>query len=400
MRYVLGPWQWFAGDPEDIGPHWRAPEGCAGCLDLRSIPQQSLAGGAPQGFGLFALRNSAPNPGSSYRPLGRALDDTVSPTTRNLIGSQLGVGPLESSRLNLLLYELLTVKGDHTGENFARPLMPDTRREMTIGLAGELAHRETFRHDSVQHRAARRQLREQYRANRLAESQGRLPPEHHRRVLDFTRKKLGLDWRFLVPPEFTGDPGPLRHRTTITESFNTANSGTLGPDLPWTELRGDMEIVNNEAKWVSATPAVARADSNLSSDDHYAQVLLPAAGRGSGVACRVADANNMYLPYIGPGSQTRSHIAKYVGGTLTTFLNVAKSPAWANGDTLKGESDGSKHTIYFNGSQEGQATDTALTGTLTAGIALYLAGRTLDNFEAADLAAGGIAVLRRRMEAA
>src|SRR3990172_7052716 len=57
---------------------------------------------------------------------------------------------------------------------------------------------------------------------------------------------------------------PIRGGSTIVESFNTADSDTLGRDLSWTELIGDADVVSTELSIITrgAVSAVARADSD------------------------------------------------------------------------------------------------------------------------------------------
>src|SRR3990167_11154916 len=100
MKYYLGQFIWDATIPEQ--PFWRSPNGCVGMVDLRTLPQQSKAGGAPEGFGFFAssidlvegtnfllgegdLRSldiptnikSAWNTRLGYRPVGTTLNDVL-----------------------------------------------------------------------------------------------------------------------------------------------------------------------------------------------------------------------------------------------------------------------------------------------------------------------------------
>src|SRR5688572_28268237 len=61
--------------------------------------------------------------------------------------------------------------------------------------------------------------------------------------------------------------------TTLTESFNTADSDTLGPDQTWVEDVGDFDIVSNKAR-MAAGPSIARIDSNLATHHHYVQAKV------------------------------------------------------------------------------------------------------------------------------
>ena len=189
----------------------------------------------------------------------------------------------------------------------------------------------------------------------------------------------------------------------ITESFDTADSDTLGPDLPWTEVRGDWDVVSNQVQCIAGDAgnfeAFARADSNLASDDHYVQAVLrdtSLASGTAGVTCR-KDATATYTFYLvqcdgtaDPDSWTtyRSVTDTYtqVGGG--TSINMAQN------DVIRLEADGSSITRKRNGSVQETATDTNITGNLRCGLRSYVAAPwtqqvVMNSFEAADLAAGG-----------
>lgn len=64
---------------------------------------------------------------------------------------------------------------------------------------------------------------------------------------------------------------------TITESFNTADSDTLGPDLTWTELANDADVVSNACQFQTFGASIRlRADSDLATVDHYAETVISA----------------------------------------------------------------------------------------------------------------------------
>src|SRR5207253_2934705 len=70
--------------------------------------------------------------------------------------------------------------------------------------------------------------------------------------------------------------------TTITDDFNRADGTTIGNQLTWTEVAGTWDTVSNQVQMTgpasdSATYS-ARAESDLSSADHYAQLVYVNAG--------------------------------------------------------------------------------------------------------------------------
>ena len=184
--------------------------------------------------------------------------------------------------------------------------------------------------------------------------------------------------------------------TTITESFNKADSDILGPDLTWTELAGDIDVVSNQARSATLGGFVrARAETDLSSDDHYAQAVVGASEETAlarpGVITR-KDSSTTLTQY-----EFRAYfdndtvlIVRLVGGTATTI-----GGAWAytltagTTYTIKGSVDGSTLKLYMNGVQQGtDITDTQITGNLRCGLVGFknTSGYvSWDNFEAGDL---------------
>ena len=62
--------------------------------------------------------------------------------------------------------------------------------------------------------------------------------------------------------------------TTLTESFNTADGTTIGPDLTWSELAADWSILSSQLRASAGTEGIVRADSDLASSDHSVTVTV------------------------------------------------------------------------------------------------------------------------------
>lgn len=192
--------------------------------------------------------------------------------------------------------------------------------------------------------------------------------------------------------------------TTITESFNTANSDLLGPDLTWTEVDGDWDIVSNAAELISnfgSTSRCARAEHDLASADHYAEatVLQNTGGGHAGVCVRFASAAETY--YAGThdtGSSGSLNIFKVVAGTRSTLTTLTS--AGARGVVkLEVEDNGPDVDLrlYLDGVLKLSYTDSSspITGNTRCGIYGYdpTGGGTtsprIDSFKAEDLGGGG-----------
>lgn len=412
-NYYIGPWVWvepvFDSDTlEQIGGgYWRAPLGTVGLIDLRGLPDQSLFGMlGDKPYGFFAVFGTLP---SEYSLLGSGdlREITSTAAMKSAWNSLHGYSP-EGDTLNDLLFDHITSGSDPTYQGPTPPLMPTASGILEVSLGGHsLIKSERFRYGTHPHtNKVQAVLHRNYRNMRAEVEAGRMIDGHERRVLDFWLDKYRLDkidpasWKRLVSPELrAGHSGPLPHRTTITESFNKADSDILGPDLTWTELIGDLDVVSNEAQTTDANSFVVRADSNLSGDDHYAQASMTNSCSGSGtsscqaVARKDSSATETFYVAIANWEQNTLQLFKAISGTFTQLgSNVSQTLTDGVYETIRTECDGSTIKHVFNSVDKITETDTAITGNLRTG----LRGKNnkagchaaFDDFEAADLAAG------------
>ena len=381
--YVLAPWAW---DREET--KWRAParNRLLGLIDLRSLPQQATPISAG-GFGFFAYSEPVSIPGAIE--LGSSLDDALTTANKRQIERAIRSEgdwniSLGANTVRELLAEFLTVGADPTGQRFAKPLLSEE-----IHLGG-VVWQGKVRDSPIWQANVLSVYQQDFQ--RLRQESG--DTEHQRRVLgalDLRLRRYGLRARDIDPTL-----EPLPPSTTITESFNTGDSTTLGPDLTWTEITADLwEVVSNQVKDEAgvATLKMARADSDLSSADHYGQLIVESLGSGSsrmGSAARVQtdDTTTKTCYYANLRNNDDLELEKIVSGTDTELNATAQTVSLP--DTVKVESNGSTIKSYFNGTEVASVTDTGITGYLRAGItARNASGSTVaagDSFEAADLA--------------
>ena len=187
--------------------------------------------------------------------------------------------------------------------------------------------------------------------------------------------------------------------STITESFNTADSDTLGPDLSWTELVGDIDIVSNRAHTITiGSQCVARAEGDLATANHYAQASVNVSeelGTGSvGIITR-KDSTATLTYYLQDVSYQADLVRLYkcVGGTFTQLVaDVGMTLTAGSSVMVKGTVNGSSLNILIDGVSKNTATDTAIPGNLRTGIrgnkgtSGYV---NWDSFEAGDLVVPG-----------
>jgi hypothetical protein len=390
--FYLGPYEW-----RDTGGTmgWVAPQGATPVVDLRSLPMQAAAGGTAQGFGIFV---GPAGLGAEYIPLGEDINATLPGALRDAWGQRLGFSSLMEARtISEAIWEALTFRADPLGQANAKPLMPDYKGNLVLHHAGS-ARRVKFTPTRREFPAIQTVLREDYRRIRQAALDGKAPADLHRKVLGAWALKYGItDERVFIPVGL-----PLERRkaptTTITESFNKADGDDLGPDLTWTDIAGNPKIVNNAAVPASVGSLESRAESDLSSDDHYAQVVLITATTGNGAGCLIRkDSTATVTEYFARRGSGSILCGKMIDGAFTSLASPAAG-AFSSPETFKLEADGSTIKTYLNGAETSSSTDTAVTGNLRTGI--HINGDAngpphIDSFEAADLHAEGGAGYRR-----
>lgn len=377
MNWYIGPWQWLAKPY----PRWEPLCGF-GALDLRPIPQQRLMGGAP-GLALFFGPGTITD--SSYRWLGSGSWHDVKPTGREKAAIPVRRGyTLKGDDLVSMLLDLFTDGSDADGADACKPLVPTIRGSLEL-VCGQ-RHSERFRWGGRHTGILRSMLRREF-----AEAWQRDQRHARKRLDDLCIRYAVDDWKEFVPASLHKDvPGRLPRTTTITESFDRADSGTvMGNDLSWTQVAGTWGTASNKG-YKAATGSIiegARADSDLSSDDHYSQVVVGGGDNltAHGPAARFASAANTY--YVTFNFADVQYIAKIEAGSQTNL--GSGSYTYANDATIKLEANGSTIKMYAGGVEKASVTDSAITGNVRCGVASYGINGTLNNFEAADLGGGG-----------
>ena len=383
-EYYIGQWNWVTEDES----FWQAPQPqfLTGVIDLRNITDQSEKGGNPKGYALFAYSQEVTD--AKLTHLGGNLDEAPNVKARGAIQSKLGINPV-SNTIRDIIYELLTQEADPTGITRWKPSRPNKSNKIKIYFGSEGVIKEVVLIPNVSPEwpMVVRAMQEDYRHMLRTEE-----PDRIAKALDMWEEQFGVPYQTFIPKDAI-QIASLPHATTITESFNTADSDTLGPSLTWTEVSLDTDIVSNQAKFMNTTgTALVRADSDLSSDDHYAQCEIhtqSAASRGYGPICRkdsTATLTFYHARYL--NTTDLLQLFKFSGGTGTQ-LGSSISITYAAGKVVKVYSDGSTIKAFYDGGELVSATDSAITGNLRTGMRhnTNIGTSIVDNFEAADLSA-------------
>jgi hypothetical protein len=386
MKYYLGPWNQSIDGGELV---FVPPAGTIGLLDLRSLP-----GHEGQTFGFFVTPDEVTLDPTSFELFGQAgYVDQITLTSPQMVmwASMLGLSGIDSSNLLDVLWETLTTKADPTGENAALPLMPTKGGYLELRLGGHsLVRRKRFNLEMPEAINCVAVMQGDYAEIRQRVLTGDAPADHHRRVLDYWGEKFGVNRpQDIFIPNGLPREAPLPHATTYTESFNQADSTTLGPDLTWTETTGNLEVESNVCKPGGTVFAEARAEHDLSGSDSYTQGVI---GRGGAtgidsirVLCRFASGARAHygVNFI---ANDNYEIFKRVAGSYTSLASGSR--AWADDSIGKVSADGSTIAAYEDETQFDSLTDTSIAGNLRGGISGKGATMYLDSFETGDIAGG------------
>jgi hypothetical protein len=402
--YVIGPLISVA--EEGGGRYWSKPTQAVGMIDLAKNSDYDTDVSSDRNVAfLWSLTPF----GGAYTSLNGTPGDLreiqSTGAMRSAWQSATGFMP-QGDTLNDLLADHLTRGADPIGDDACKPLTPTIRGELEIHLTGHSRvwieklspnHRHWNKY-VAQIQAELIGVRKQSKAGKLIDPTTRkVNGNYHRKVADALMgkcRRMGCDdFEMIRPRGWSKNEKPLKHSTVISDNFNGTDSDTMGVQLTWTEVLGDWDILSNEA--ISNSGSLnqnqsARAESALSSADHYSQVdLLTVTGsfaRG-GVAFRFASGANTFYAVLNREGQGAALIWKVVTGTLTELNSTATTVTLP--DVFKGSASGSTITSYVNGSQVSQITDSSITGNLYTGLAKrhtsVPCSATFDDFEAGDL---------------
>lgn len=199
--------------------------------------------------------------------------------------------------------------------------------------------------------------------------------------------------------------------TTINDDFNradtdvftglgTATVATVSQGWSWTSVNG-VQFINSNQAINSSGFCYSRAETDLASGDHYAQIKLKTTTNGVdfdfgdlvGVTARYASgANSGYIGYV-RGTDNTANIAVLTAGTIGTPLMTSAPLTLAVNDVLRIEVSSNTISLKINGVDVvTPVTDnTYLSSVKRTGFWSRANTFTMfmDDFQAGDLAAGG-----------
>lgn len=325
-------------------------------------------GGAPEGFMLAEA--SVVSDGALV--LGDSLDTRMTTQARTDAAARFGVDAADLDAPTVLdaAWRMFGELADPTGINRSKPIMPGRDGVRKLRLGG-LVKQEKFTWgvgpEFPNIRAVIRNDFAQLKAADIAHGS-----DHYKQVAG------GLERQYGKPiSEILGYPEESRlPRTVVTDNFNRTNQNGLGSSSEGWSWGDDginsIDIVNNQAKNTSVGDQEARADVDLSSINHFAQMtIVDYVARSAGVCVRYENAldGDRYLLRGNPAGDASNkwQIFSYVG-SFSLIANTGGSPI--DGDVLKGDIDGSDLELFRDASSVLTQTSVTITTSVRAGLRL------------------------------
>lgn len=160
---------------------------------------------------------------------------------------------------------------------------------------------------------------------------------------------------------------------TINESFNTADSTTLGPGLSWTETSGDLEVASGGCEAVDASGGFAAADDAIGADEVFASISVktaPSSGSNLAVGIRCTTANQSGLYFLANGNSASAYriFSRSSGGSWTQVGDTTTGTLPSTPFTMEIRCSGTTITAYVNGELKVTATSSDFASQDKAGI--------------------------------
>lgn len=376
----------------DGGSYYGLPPGTLGAVDLAPV------GGVEYVFATSDAPFGAEDVAARIGDGTRLQDYKPTAGERAAWTALLGVSWTPGWTLLDALWAALTVQADPDGELRAKPILPTHRGVLELHLGGHsLIRSERLPARATDHPAwpaIQRVLQRDYariREQAHKGHRGRGEPDLHRKWLGAMRRKYRMSdeaaSRLLIPQGLPREL-PTRPTTTVSDDFNRADAADPGAN--WAKLTGNWSIVSNQLfnSGGGLNPNSARYETDLSSDDQYAE-LDYVSGASDSIVCaavRFDPAAKTYYSGMSRLFGSTRQILRIVNGAITNL--TSDSGGSGPPKPLRIEVDGSTVTLYDNGVLGLTVSDTAITGYLRTGVIGHAAVvSTADNFVAGDLLA-------------
>ena len=379
--YYLGP---FVETTENEMSVRRLPLGAKASIDLSCSNVPNMA---------FIVSGNTLLPPYVYLGEGDMYSIPSDSKTENAWKDAYGYKP-KGDTVADLLFDQLTEGADPDRITGPKPLIPTQDGTLNLSLQGHPKKKVKFTWGDKYTNKIKKVIQRDLNKIRDGAQSGKtknpktnqMDTTYHRVIAQGYLDKYKAQWSDIKPSEWSKGETPLPRATVITDDFDGGNSVNLGQDLSWHDTFGDVQNNTNMAYQPGTQYyGFAIAESNLSTDDMYAQVVFP-DGYGAdnihvGARCNFSITQDWYMGgyYIYAGHFLEKVVSSSVSSLVTDSDTSDTLPL-----TLKIVVDGSDLTLYANGVEKLSTTDTDLTGQTQGGIGMFNYYGWGDDFEAGD----------------
>lgn len=385
--YYLGP----LDEVDDIdGKCRRVPNGCVGVVDLTppETPSKNIA---------FLASTKELSEDHSLLLHGCIVEDLISESIKQKWEELTGYKP-QGTYLVELLWDYLTNGSDPEGKDRVKPLMPTSHLLLELHLGGHsLIKKDKFDINTSPHKdKVISVLQKEYSS--VKSECDKTKSKKYLQVLDFMGEKYKVEnpEDIFIPAGMEKEKA-IPHETVITDSFNGADSSTLGVDLTWTVNSGNMRTNDNKAKATNNNESSwARAEHDLSSSDNYAKSVVELWASGGASVIRIGTRQNAsntdrYAVRITKDTTSSHRTEKIISGSTTVLSTTDATGSFP--ETWKISADGSTIKAFLGSTEKHSSTDTSISSGVRGGIAIYshldANDVYIDDFEAGDISAAG-----------
>lgn len=391
FRYSLGPLDWVTADGAS---YWQSPVGSVGFVDLRGLPACGEAGTSANRQVAFCWwPASGVKIPASHAVLNASAGDlreiNATAGMRSAFGSKTGYTPSATlSKLVDLLADIFTNGSVPDATGTVPTLESDTiylpDHSPVWTAPKDWRSLNGFRNWNTKYDDRQQRKVMQWIAE---EESGLLPPGIAMKALGALLIKHGAagsgrgkgrtwsesEWQRFVPAnqraKVRAMGGPKTPSTTISDNFNRAD-GAVGAN--WTGDTGNYSIVSNQLRVANGVSTSHLYHiSPLSSSDMQTQVThisnLSGVSLFAGPTTRHSSTATTY--YLFNGADRYRQLLKRVSGTYTLLTGGYGVEGIDDGDIALFSVAGSSLVGRRNGTIVSEITDSAISGTLYAGMA-------------------------------
>lgn len=363
----LCPLTWFSDETDSW---WSPPVGVRSIIDLRPTADCAKRGEYGDFPHVLMVADAAPKADgwellSDGDPRDLRVDQKLLDTWASLTGIAV-----QGDTLADVIWWHLTSNTDPKGLDRCKPLIP-SRKNLELWSAG-LIRSEPFTLSDAHANKVLAVIQDDYREVFELGQEGKAAADLHQKLLDDLCDKYAVSktdraaWEKFVPADLrTEIEGPKKRSTSYSENFDGSDSDTMGVQLTWAEQGGsdwDNESNRGVIDAASSSFCSCRAEHDLSSSDHYAQVVIVSLTGNYGPAARFSSSAQTLYSSEASGGIWR--LIKFVSGGRTQLT----SDEPGGGGTNRVRVAGSTITGYRNGTQYNSTTDTAISSGTRCGM--------------------------------